>query len=68
MTTKEKARNYLWSRIHSTEIEYKWVHDEMREPGDRRISMDKLELMLDATDRKLDMYNYLFKLVELDEE
>jgi hypothetical protein len=68
MTVKEKARNYLWSRIQSTEIEYKWVHDEMREPGDRRISMDKLELMLDATDRKLDMYNYLFKLVELDEE
>jgi len=68
MSTKEKARNYLWSRIKSTEIEYKWVHDEMREPGDRRISMDKLELMLDATDRKLDMYNYLFKLVELDEE
>jgi hypothetical protein len=68
MTVKEKARNYIWSRIQSTEIEYKWVHDEMRQPGDRRISMDKLELMLDATDRKLDMYNYLFKLVELDEE
>jgi hypothetical protein len=68
MTVKEKARNYIWSRIQSTEIEYKWVHDEMRQPGDRRISMDKLELMLDATDRKLDMYNYLFKLIELDEE
>ena len=68
MTTKEKARNYIWSRIQSTEIEYKWIYEEMRQPGDRRISMDKLELMLDATDRKLDMYNYLFKLVELDED
>jgi hypothetical protein len=68
MSTKEKARNYVWSRIQSTEIEYKWVHDEMRQPGDRRISMDKLELMLDSCDRRLDMYNYLFKLIELDEE
>jgi len=68
MTTKEKARNYIWSRIQSTEIEYKWVHDEMRQPDDKRISMDKLEKMLDSCDRRLDMYNYLFKLVELDEE
>lgn len=68
MTVKEKARNYIWSRIQSTEREYTQIHDDMRQPGDRRISMDKLEIMLDATDRKLDMYNYLFKLVELDED
>ena len=67
MTTKEKARNYIWSRIQTTEIEYTQIHDDTRQHGDKRISIDKLELMLDATDRKLDMYNYLFKLVELDE-
>jgi hypothetical protein len=44
------------------------IHDDMRQPGDKRISMNKLEIMLDATDRKLDMYNYLFKLIELDED
>jgi hypothetical protein len=66
MTVKEKARNYIWSRIQSTEIEYKWVHDEMRQPSD--ISIDKLEMMLDSCDRRLDMFNYLFKLIELDEE
>ena len=68
MTTKEKARNYIWSRIQTTEEEYKKIHDDMRKPSDTRISMDTLEIMLDATDRKLDMYNYLFKLIELDEE
>lgn len=68
MTTKEKARNHIWSRIISTEREYKDIHDAMRKKGDGRISMDTLEIMLDATDRKLDMYNYLFKLIELDEE
>ena len=68
MTTKEKARNYIWSRIQATEIEYKQIHDDMRESGDKRISMSTLENMLDSCDRKLDMYNYLFKLIELDEE
>lgn len=68
MTTKEKARNYVWSRIISTEKEYKDIHNTMRQRGDGRISMDTLEIMLDSTDRKLDMYNYLFKLIELDEE
>lgn len=68
MTTKEKARNYIWSRIQATERDYVQIHNDMRESGDKRISMSTLENMLDSCDRKLDMYNYLFKLVELDEE
>jgi hypothetical protein len=68
MTTKEKARNYIWSRIQATERDYIQIHNDMRESGDKRISMSTLENMLDSCDRKLDMYNYLFKLVELDEE
>ncbi len=68
MTTKEKARNYIWSRIQATERDYIQIHNDMRESGDKRISMSTLENMLDSCDRKLDMYNYLFKLVELDEK
>ena len=68
MTTKEKARNYIWSRIQSTERDYVQIHNDMRQGPDGRISMETLENMLDSCDRKLDMYNYLFKLVELDEE
>ena len=68
MTTREKARNYIWSRIQATERDYVQIHNDMRESGDKRISMSTLENMLDSCDRKLDMYNYLFKLVELDEE
>jgi len=68
MTTKEKARNYIWSRIQATERDYTQIHNDMRESGDKRISMSTLENMLDSCDRKLDMYNYLFKLIELDEE
>jgi hypothetical protein len=68
MTTKEKARDYVWSRIQNTEREYKQVHDDMRTRSTGVLTMDQLEIRLDATDRKLDMYNYLFKLIELDED
>lgn len=68
MTTKEKARNYVWSRIESTEREYRQVHEDIENNMTGIIGMDQLEIRLDATDRKLDMYNYLFKLIELDED
>lgn len=68
MTTREKARNYVWSRIESTEREYKQIHEDIENNMTGVVGMDQLEIRLDATDRKLDMYNYLFKLIELDEE
>lgn len=67
MTVREKARNYVWSRIESTEREYKQIHKDIENNMTGAIGMDQLEIRLDATDRKLDMYNYLFKLIELDE-
>lgn len=68
MTVKEKARNYVWSRIQSTERDLKNINVEMSGDRDGRISMDILEKQLDATDRRLDMFNYLFKLIETDED
>ena len=68
MTTKEKARNYVWSRIQSTERDLEDINIEMSGERDGRISIDILEKQLDATDRRLDMFNYLFKLIETDED
>ena len=68
MTTKEKARDYVWSRIETTEREYRQINNDMRTRSTGVLTMDQLEIRLDATDRKLDMYNYLFKLIELDED
>lgn len=65
MTAKEKARDYIWSRIEATEREYNQINLEYHQTEDNDVN--QLEIRLDATDRKLDMYNYLFKLIELDE-
>ena len=67
MTAKEKAHNHLWSRIQHTERELNEIKNEMYQRGERRISLGTYEKMYEATEGKLDMYNYLFKLVELDE-
>ena len=68
MTTREKARDYIWSRIETTEREYRQINNDMRTRSTGVLTMDQLEIRLDATDRKLHMYNYLFKLIELDED
>ena len=67
LTTKEKARNYVWSRIESTEREYRQIHEDIENNMTGAVGRDELEIRLDATDRKLDMFNYLFKLIETDE-
>jgi len=67
LTTKEKARNYIWSRIESTEREYRQIHKDIENNMTGAVGRDELEIRLDATDRKLDMFNYLFKLIETDE-
>jgi hypothetical protein len=68
MTVKEKSHNYLWSRIQNTERELVKLQSEMCSRGQNRISLSTLEKMYESTENKLSMYNYLFKLVELDEE
>ena len=68
MTTKEKAHNHLWSRIQHAERELVELQSEMCSRGQKRISLSTLEKMYESTENKLDMYNYLFKLVETDEE
>ena len=68
MTAKEKAHNHLWSRIQHTERELVELQNDMCSRGQNRISLSTLEKMYESTENKLGMYNYLFKLVELDED
>jgi hypothetical protein len=68
MTVKEKAHNHLWSRIQHTERELVELQSEMCSRSQNRISLSNLEKMYESRENKLSMYNYLFKLVELDEE
>jgi hypothetical protein len=68
MSPKEKAHNHLWSRIQHTERELVELQNDMCSRGQKRISLSTLEKMYESTENKLGMYNYLFKLVELDED
>jgi hypothetical protein len=68
MTTKEKARNYVWSKMENIQRELKDLTVEMSGERGQRISHEQLSIVHDSLDRKLDMYNYLFKLIELDEK
>ena len=67
MSPKEKAHNHLWSRIQHTERELVELQNDMCSRSQNRISLSTLEKMYESTENKLGMYNYLFKLVELDE-
>jgi len=75
LTPKERARNYVWSRIDSTDrnieelerkIEY---HDlaasEVKIPEE---AYDELHNAYKAAVSRRVMFNYLFKLIETDEE
>ena len=68
MSPREKAHNHLWSRIQNTERELVQLHSEMCSSGGKRLSLSTLEKMYESTENRLSMYNYLFKLVELDED
>ena len=68
MSPKEKAHNHLWSRIQHAERELVELQNEMCSKSQNRISLSTLEKMYESIENKLGMYNYLFKLVELDEE
>lgn len=68
MSPREKAHNHLWSRIQNTERELVQLQNEMCSRSGKRLSLSTLEKMYESTENRLSMYNYLFKLVELDED
>ena len=66
---KEKARNYVWSRIlyHGTELEDAQKNlREAKKHGNLPVSADQLRICVEAEVRKIQMYNYLLKLIDND--
>lgn len=70
LTPKERARNYVWSRIESAERDLITAErdlDEYKE-SNSRLSLTHLENAYNAAVSRRVMFNYLFKLIETDEE
>ena len=69
MTVKEKARNYVWSRIESSERDLIDAEKDLEEYNESssRLSLSHLENAYNKAVSRRVMFNYLFKLIELDE-
>ena len=63
MTVKEKARNYVWSRVESAERDLEEYNEKSN-----RLSLDHIENTYRAAVSRRLMFNYLFKLIETDED
>ena len=70
LTPKERARNYVWSRIESAERDLITAErdlDEYKE-SNSHLPLAHLENAYRAAVSRRVMFNYLFKLIETDEE
>jgi len=70
MTVKEKARNYIWSRIEAADRDLLKAERDLEEYNESsdRLSLEHIENTYRvAVSRRL-MFNYLFKLIETDED
>jgi hypothetical protein len=70
LTTKEKARNYVWSRIESTERDLELLERDITDYKERSgiITIEHLNDAHTAAKSRQTVFNYLFKLIETDEE
>ena len=70
LTPKERARNYVWSRIESAERDLITAERDLKEYNEQsnRLSLDHLENAYRAAVSRRVMFNYLFKLIETDEQ
>jgi len=70
MTPKERARNYVWSRIESADRDLLKAEQDLavyNESG-HYLSYEQVENTYKAAVSRRIMFNYLFKLIELDED
>jgi len=70
MTPKERARNYVWSRIEAADRDLLEAEKDLavyNESG-HYLSYDQVENAYNAAVSRRVMFNYLFKLIELDED
>ena len=70
LTPKERARNYVWSRIESAERDLITAERDLENHSElnNRLSLNHLENAYRAAVSRRVMFNYLFKLIETDEE
>jgi len=70
LTPKERARNYVWSRIESAERDLITAERDLYEykESNSRLPLAHLENAYRAAVSRRVMFNYLFKLIETDEE
>ena len=62
----EKASNKAFSKIFHLEEDLKRAKEDLRTGGDGRFSHDLLEKCRDSVDHELQTWNYIAKLIELD--
>lgn len=62
----EKASNKAFSKIFHLEEDLKRAKEDLRTGGDGRFSQDLLEKCRDSVDHELQTWNYIAKLIELD--
>ena len=69
LTTEElnnRASNKAFSKIFHLEEDLKRAKEDLRTGGDRRFSQDLLEKCRDSVDHELQTWNYIAKLIELE--
>ena len=62
----EKASNKAFSKIFHLEEDLKRAKEDLRTGGDGRFSQDLLEKCRDSVDHELQTWNYIAKLIELE--
>jgi len=62
----EKASNKAFSKIFHLEEDFKRAKEDLRTGGDGRFSTDLLEKCKDSVHHELQTWNYIAKLIELD--
>ncbi len=62
----EKASNKAFSKIFHLEEDLKRAKEDLRTGGDGRFSQELLEKCRDSVDHELQTWNYIAKLIELD--
>lgn len=70
LTPKERARNYVWSRIEAAERDLITAERDLvvyNESG-HYLSYEQVENAYRAAVSRRVMFNYLFKLIETDEQ
>ncbi len=63
---KEKAHDKAFSQIHSIQLKLRQLEYDVERKNVGALTLEHLELCLEATKRELKTWSYILKLIELD--